>query len=184
MQITLVYRLLVLSVATLLSTGCGNNSDSNEQTSHLSAPIHKTASRSAQYSSSNISSRHEIISVIISMQPLLPGLSRTYDITQGGMAVLYRSFSKDLLHGVVEYIKIEKAGPMNESSGIRSKLKYTVTSNTWQARTDMGAATFYKRQTETFKGGSWSAVNNGLSWGRITQPLMSYAINAAKGSRS
>lgn len=175
MPIKLVYRLLILSVATLLSTGCGNNSDSIEQTSHRSAPIHRTDERTLEFSSSTAGSRQDIISPMISMQPIIPGMSWTYNITKGDRAVLFRRFSKDLLHGV-EYMGLDNAGPMNEWSDIDSKLRYTVTSNTWQARTDMGPATFYKIQTETFKDGSWIHVNNGLSWGRIKLDLLSYAI--------
>ncbi len=112
---------------------------------------------------------------MISMQPLKPGLSWTYDVKVTGHPWVFRRLSYDLMHGN-ECMESEHTGPMNEWEGIGTRVRYTVTDRTKEVDGENGPTTFYRIRTETLNDGTWSYVNNGLYWGRVRMDLMSFAI--------
>lgn len=158
----------------VLLTACDRNNSNVPATAQRPSAPHSDSLNPTSVTPS-VNFKPAVRNPMLSMQPLKPGLSWTYDVKVFDNPVIFRRFSGDLTHGT-EYMAMENTGPMNESAGIGSRLRYTVTDRTKQLDTDYGPSTFYMIKTESFNNGKWSEVDNGLFWGRVRMGTMSFAI--------
>lgn len=113
---------------------------------------------------------------ILSLQPLLPGLTWTYRLKSFGAPWVIRCLSSDLNHrGPMGTMK-ESTGPMNEWGPLGDEVRYTVTSETQLLTEGKTLTTFYRIRTETKTNGIWNEVLNGLFWGRVKLSYTAFGI--------
>ncbi len=180
MNLSRVFRSApVYLTSALLLSSCDNRSNNNsnvQQAPQRPVAQQPVAAPPTAFGAPLIDKLPAARNPMISMQPLMPGLSWTYDIKVSGRPWVFRRLSHDTMHGV-EYMGSEKSGPMNEWAGIGSRARFTVTDQTKQIAGEYGGpSTFYKIKTESFDNGKWSEINNGLYWGRVRTDVMSFAI--------